>query len=566
MPAASSEDGSLNVHVSRDRTQADASMMTFVKQHMGEILRPFAEHVDHLHNRADLLSQGLEETERKLCDVVEMNSSQNKLIQGLRDDLTVTQRQAAATNADLNKTAAEGVILRADFDETKLDVARIQKTLMDTIAHVDQLQRSHDIANKALAKVSSALQETREHIKNRIEVQMEHQGKELRNVDAAQEATAQLLAATKRFADEFHEEFNTSLQRQESLNTANENRFDRIDNRLGHSSTMLTETINRLNTHANHLRTTNGAVRPIGEKLDTLAGNHHKLRLQVKEVSDYLSTLQQNFNGSEERLRQLDGQLGDAEMSKQALGADLAGSLEKLSAGLNSVKETLKHHQSDVFPGQNKRMVRLEMCNTRLLQEVKHMHEQIGSQVSQPLADVMVEADLPPMPKVTQKVTPGPPLAGAAGPSLAGAAGALMGVGMRARLDKCNRKLEDHDHDIATTTQKLQEAHDDLKMKTKRIENLEKKLESLGKSVSETKDGLELTEEWWKGLSHGFRETHRQISIDKDLLPLSRPGTAFSMASTQSGGPSRSHSRPQSARAEARDGRLQLTSSRAAAH
>merc|ERR1719497_254176 len=123
-------------------------------------------------------------------------------------------------------------------------------------------------------------------------------------------------------------------------------------------------------------------------------------------------------------------------------------------------------------------MVRLEMCNTRLLQEVKHMHEQIGSQVSQPLADVMVEADLPPMPKVTQKVTPGP--------SLAGAAGALMGVGMRARLDKCNRKLEDHDHDIATASQKLQEAQDDLKMKTKRIESLEKKMESLGKSVSET--------------------------------------------------------------------------------
>jgi len=138
---------------------------------------------------------------------------------------------------------------------------------------------------------------------------------------------------------------------------------------------------------------------------------------------------------------------------------------------------------------------------------------------------------------------------------------------MRAKLDKCSRKLEDHDHDIAVANQKLQEAHDDLKVKTKRIEHLEKTLESLGKSVSETKDGLELTEEWWKGLSHGFRETHRQVSIEKELLPPTRPGTAFSMATTQSGGPSRPpsrppsgaqsrRSRPQSARSDVRNGRI----------
>merc|ERR1711935_205375 len=145
------------------------------------------------------------------------------------------------------------------------------------------------------------------------------------------------------------------------------------------------------------------------------------------------------------------------------------------------------------------------------------------------------------MSQVTEVVTRAPAMA-----TMAGSAGSLMGVGMRARLDKCNRKLEDHDHDIAMANQKLQEAQDDLKVKTKRIENLEKTLESLGKSVSETKDGLELTEEWWKGLSHGFREAHRQVSIEKELLPPTRPGTAFSMATTQSGGPSQPPSRPHS--------------------
>jgi chromosome segregation ATPase len=401
------------------------------------------------------------------------------------------------------------------------------------------------------------LQETREHLKNSIEVQIEHQGKDLQNLDNAHHATVQVLAATKRFTDDFHEEFKMTKQHQDDLNTSNTNQFVRVQERLAHLSTMLTETINRLNTHANHLRSTNGVVRTMGEKVDTLADNHHKLRLQTTEISEDQINLQHLSTVSEERLRQLNGQLGEAEKAKKAMGAGLDCSLGKLSAGLTSAQETLKYHTNELLPTQNKRMLRLEMYNARLLSEIKELHNQLGSQlspttveiiqVSPPAAEIIAETSssempdttaLPQMPQVTQTVT--------RGPALAGAAGALMGVGMRARLDKCNRKLEDHDQELAMANQKLQEAQDDLKVKTKRMEKMEKALEALGKCVSETRDGLELTEEWWKGLSHGFRETHRQFNVDSDFLKTTRPNTALSMATTQSGATSRTHSRPQS--------------------
>jgi chromosome segregation ATPase len=572
MSAALTEDGSLDVHVSREKRLADASMLTFIKQHMSEILRPFAEHMDQLHSQADLLSDDLEVTKLVAQTAVEKNAAQGKLIQGLRDDMTENQRQAAATKTALHQTTAEGLTLRLEYDATKVDVAGMNKRFMDTIPRIDHLQRGHDKTDKTLAEISFRLQETREHLKNSIEVQIENQGKDLQNLDAAQQATAQLLAATKRFTDDFHDEFTMSTQRQDGMHASSADHFARLENRLGHLSTMLTETVNRLNTHANHLRSTNVAVRSMGEKQDPLVDSHHKLRLQVKEMNEYLVTLREHSSASREMVRELNGQLCEVEMGKQAMKAGLQDSVGQLSTGLTSVQETLKYHTKDLLPTQNKRMLRLEMYNARLLHEVKQLHEQMGTQPTQPMADIMAEAspsempgisDLPQMPQVTQEVTQ----AGTHAPALSGAAGALMGVGMRARLDKCNRKLEDHDHDIATAKQKLQEAQDDLKVKTKRIENLEKTLESLGKSVSETKDGLELTEEWWKGLSHGFREAHRQVSIEKELLPPTRPGTAFSMATTQSGGPSQPpsrpqsrnqsrQSRPQSARSDNRNGRI----------
>jgi len=158
MPALLTEDGSLDVHISREKRQADASMMGFIKQHMSEILRPLAEHVDQLHGRADLLSEDLEETKQVTQDALEKNNTQDKLIQGLRDDLMVSQRSAAATKTALQQTAAECTSLRSDYDETKLDVAGMNKRLMDTISHADCLQHRQDSTDNTLAKITSKLQ------------------------------------------------------------------------------------------------------------------------------------------------------------------------------------------------------------------------------------------------------------------------------------------------------------------------------------------------------------------------------------------------------------------------
>merc|ERR1719223_184739 len=209
----------------------------------------------------DQLAGDLELTEQKAQTSLDMHVEKGKLIQGLRDDFAVSQKQFAATKAALDKTTAEGITLRAEYEATKLDVDGIKKRLMDTVAHVDRLQYDHDNTNNTLAGVSFSLQETRDHVKNSVDVKLEHQANDLRNLDAAQQATAQLLAATKRFTDDVHEEFKMSQQRQDEVNSKREERLTRVDTRMGHFSTMLTETINRLNTFANHLRSTNAAIR-----------------------------------------------------------------------------------------------------------------------------------------------------------------------------------------------------------------------------------------------------------------------------------------------------------------
>jgi len=574
-----SEDGSLNVHISRDRAKADSSMMAFIKQHMAEILRPFAENVDMLHEKVDILKEDLSATEQIAQDALDKHIPQGKLIQGVRDDLTVTQRQTTAMKAMLDKLAAEAATLQLDHDEHKHHVSGIHTRLGDTVAHVDKLQKGHDNTNITLSGVSTKLQETREHLQYGVGVQLEKQENHLQNLDAAHQATAQLLASTKRFVDELNENFLMTKKIQDDVNDKNLDQFSRVDTRLAHLSTMLTETINRLNTHANHLRSTNGAVRPMGEKLDGLADSQHRLQMQCKDLSDSQRALRQNLNDFDERLKQLNGQIGEAETSKNIMGADMDSSLVRLAATMTSVQDAFNKHHQEWLPVHEKRMLRLETKNARAMQDIKSLQEQCVGETSPETHHP--EARVPSVHEVPQApVTPAlvPQIAKAPGTNMVGAAGAFMGLSNKARLDKTSQQLEEQQQEIVVTHRRLQDAEDDLMKKTQRIQHLEDRLELLGKCVSETKQGLELTEEWWKGLSHGFRETYRSVSIDKEMLPTrpgtalsTRPGTALSMASmatTQSGGPSRPMSaRPISARPsrdlshrEPRDRRIHLAS------
>merc|ERR1719362_898494 len=94
-------------------------------------------------------------------------------------------------------------------------------------------------------------------------------------------------------------------------------------------------------------------------------------------------------------IKELNDQIGGVKTSEKAMGADFTVSLGKISTGLSSVQEDLKHYQSDVVPAQNKRMLRMEMYNARLLHEITTLHEQMGSQLSHQMDDIM--AGVPPL-------------------------------------------------------------------------------------------------------------------------------------------------------------------------
>jgi len=51
-----------------------------------------------------------------------------------------------------------------------------------------------------------------------------------------------------------------------------------------------------------------------------------------------------------------------------------------------------------------------------------------------------------------------------------------------------------------------------------RVKMLEAKMNHVVPAVDQLKSGMELTEEYWKGLSHGLRESHKMVAVDHGLI------------------------------------------------
>merc|ERR1712039_900350 len=48
--------------------------------------------------------------------------------------------------------------------------------------------------------------------------------------------------------------------------------------------------------------------------------------------------------------------------------------------------------------------------------------------------------------------------------------------------------------------------------------DLEKSLTCVRGDVSKLRDTLDLTQEYWKGLTKGFRQTHRHVAVESDIF------------------------------------------------
>merc|ERR1711957_185445 len=80
-------------------------------------------------------------------------------------------------------------------------------------------------------------------------------------------------------------------------------------------------------------------------------------------------------------------------------------------------------------------------------------------------------------------------------------------------------KFESQASEIADTNVRLERTGLELDATGSRVHNLEEAMAATGDQLAKLSGGLDLTQEYWKGLTKGFRETHRSIAVENEMLP-----------------------------------------------
>jgi len=502
-------------------------MNEFIKKHLAEILRPFAEHVDELHLSVDKLTEDLASTENKATQAHDKLEAQQKQLHATRADFDKTNNMALTTKAGLKKTNAEKTLLDAEHSETKQQLTKTHNLLLEAIAHLNKLQQGIDETDTKLGRTQMSLSNTQKHISQDLEPKLKSHEEDLRKLESSLAATSKMLTATKRFSEDSHDEFKAHVEAREKLNRKDKERFENIDDKIAHLSTMLTETVNRLNTHANHLRTTNAAIRPLQQVVAVL---EKKMGAKDKVDKDQFATearLQEEVDEIEKTLAWLKAKFADEDPN-----FNVNEEVKLLKVNLAKTNT----HLGDVETSVNGAHARMPL-HERRLQMLEQGKEHHGEQLSQLQKTVGVEkTEIPKPPPLPPAQRAEPPVRAPVraslpkriaieGPSIMTKKfqDVVAQVSIKEKQKQYKGLLDQHSNDISETNASLGATQKEIADKIgPHMRTMENHIMTLTKDVNDLKLGMDLTEEYWKGLSRGFRETHKGVAIDRELVATPR--------------------------------------------
>jgi len=262
-------------------------------------------------------------------------------------------------------------------------------------------------------------------------------------------------------------------------------------------------------------------VRPLKSQVEELLNRTHVLQLQQRDTSTHVAHLQALLAQLDADHRDLKAKFGgeDKGPNLHQSVADLEAKVKKHQNTLWNVEETIKDH-NESRTQHDRRIDRLEDHTSILQQQTRGLQDQVG--VDPPAAT----------PKAVPQARSQPQTMVVPEPKSAKNMGALMKfqsavnqMSVKERLREYKKRLDGHDQDLAGHIKKWQDQKFEMELKGQRVSVLEKDLANANKVIDELKAGLELTEEYWKGLSGGFRETHKTVNINNELLPSPTKGS-----------------------------------------
>jgi calcium-binding protein CML len=540
------------------------SMTGFIRHCMDSILQPIDKKTEELTSSLTSVRADLTKTSIKTDLNTTAAREQFELLTGLRVDLSETASQANATQKSLEVVKAEKAALEVEYQATKATLADANGRLAVAEGAIADVQREVRDSLSKIAKQKEAQASAERDLAQEIRPALERLTSELATLTSShKEAAAQIERVVSENTPE--QIRNIVRVQREQRDSAHAN-FDRIESGLDLLNEKIVEAHTKIKTHDEHNKVQEEAVQLLRTRIDgcevqAVAFQHEQAALSIRigdhderhtEVDKALHDLREFRKTVEAELqarsvilgnhgKQLDRHAEKIELLQKASG-EHDNKLIQDAAKIAQTNEEHGHSQARINrleksvglpPYVKPATTRSAPSNSQVdLEELKKVFAQIDKDGSgtiditelgmamrsmghdldpQTLQDMMSQVDSDGDGTIgfeefcdMVKKTLG------AGSAEDGVKKAFENMSLIARQKAAFDTIEEHTVQIRSHVAAIQHLKESAL--DHRLDTAEDNIKTVRGEVSRLKQGLELTQEYWKGLSNGLKQTKPSAS------------------------------------------------------
>lgn len=490
-------DGALDVTLHKDEFKlalestaqhgrAVDTMRAFISEHMSNILKPFADHVDELHKVVDQLTADLTATATKASDNRTSIDQHSLQIARIRQDLHRHDEQLAEHQHAIDKEIADRRELEEDHGQTKAWLTDVAYRLHANEEAVHGLFPRIEVMEAQFPQLRFELNEQKDKMAARVEPTLEKLTRDLAKLDQQHNATAQLLEVTKEVGNDLRNQHLAHKEACEQVHRTHEKHIVHTNTTLAGFVPQMEDFTHRLKTQAEHTKSISTLVRPLKPRIDQAEKAYNELSFRHEGTARDLATLTRRYEGLNAMVAQFRDNVGDFDQAikKGQTLCDVVGMLNKLVHANVRTIGTLEHlagQMGDQLKKSDKKIGALDSSMQFLQKLMKSLEEKLGDDNT--------------------------------------ADGELGKHHMSSRLREALRRIDVLSVELERTNRLLQEKSIAIQGNSMRVKNLDNQLSCTNDKLCKVRESLALTQDYWTGLGKGFKETHKYIAVDNEMLP-----------------------------------------------
>jgi len=510
--------GDSATEVSQQQACGEGTMKSFIKSNLSSILKPFADHVDDLQKTVNKVNSSLLKVAAKQRQHSESLDDYNEKISSLQTELNCTSKLADSTQVALEVLTAEKQMFADEYAKTKVDLKNADERIVAAQFTIAELQTGLKGARTSVGKLREPIRKMEQDITSRIWTTIEQLIGDVRKLDMAHSDTEQSVHDTKLFMDNFHQAFQIFEEENDQRNTGHDRKFQQVEDSFTKLERTLKDMQDDTHLQSEHLNKIDGVVGPLKVRLHNLEIAREEGKRRLNEHDLIITDLKVVSRTMGVDVAKLIEFYEEAKSTLDLFG--LVGSLERMLAqnheNIRNILETTEDHTSGLRKSNN-RTTNLEKALNKLQEQTGRLMDHVGM----PTAESAIPSDEPHdrSQMAFNRLQGAQSAASGAAKMPSAVLRAIDKMSLNARQKRIHETVQDHGDELARSKTDLAKTATHVENTEHRVSLLENQMKVTQDDVKNIRSSLDLSQDYWKGLSRGFKDTNAEVNQDGKVLP-----------------------------------------------